>query len=108
MPTMRVTSGMPSIPTAFALNSELQARLAALAEAASQQPEQLIEEAVREYVERQEYRNTRALEDLETWKKFEASGRKDGISLDEVTPWLDAWGTDNELTPPPSMTRYAE
>ena len=108
MPTMRVTSGMSSIPTAFALNSELHARLAALAEASSQQPEQLVEEAVREYVERLEYRNTLALEGLEAWKKFEASGRKGGISLDEITPWLDSWGTDNELAPPPSMVRQAE
>ena len=108
MPTMRVTPEMPSMPVAFALNKELQVRLAALAEASSQQPEQLIEAAVREYVERQEYRNVRALEDLEVWKKFDASGRKDGISLDEIAPWLDSWGTDNELPPPPSMARHAE
>ena len=108
MPTTRTTSRMSSTPKAFPLNSELQDRLAALAVASSQQPEQLIEVAVREYVERQEYRNTRALEDLEAWKKFEASGRKDGISLDEITPWLDSWGTDNELAPPPSMARYTE
>ena len=50
----------------------------------------------------------RALEDLEAWKKFDASGRKDGISLDEITPWLDSWGTDNELAPPSSMTRHTE
>ena len=98
----------PAIPTALALDKELQARLVALAEASSQQPEQLIEEAVREYVERQEYCNARVLEALEAWKKFEATGRKGGISLDEVTPWLDSWGTDNELAPPPSMVRLAE
>ena len=96
------------IPTSFALNRELHARLAALAEASSQQPEQLIEKAVREYVERQEYCNKRALEDLDAWKIFEASGRKGGISLDEVTPWLDSWGMDNELTPPPSMMRQSK
>jgi predicted transcriptional regulator len=108
MPTTHATPEMSSIPTAFALNRELQARLTALAEASSQQPEQLIEEAVREYVERQEYRNTLSLAGLEAWKRFEASGRKGGISLDEITPWLDSWGTDNELAPPPSMARYTE
>ena len=108
MSTTHATSRMSSTPTAFALNQELQTRLAVLAEASNQQPEQLIEEAVREYVERQEYRNTLALEGLEAWKKFEASGRKGGISLDEITPWLDSWGTDNELAPTPSMTRHAE
>jgi len=50
------------MPAAFALNKDLQFRLAALAEASSQQPEQLIEKAVREYVERQEYRNAQALD----------------------------------------------
>jgi len=108
MPTTHATSGVSSISTAFALNSELLARLAALAESSSQQPEQLIEDAVREYVERQEYRNTRAIEDLAAWKKFDASGRKGGISLDEITPWLDSWGTGNELAPPPSMARHTE
>jgi len=107
MPTTHATSGISST-SAFALNSELLARLAALAESSSQQPEQLIEEAVREYVERQEYRNTRAIEDLEAWKKFDASGRKGGISLDEITPWLDSWSTDNELAPPSSMARHTE
>jgi len=77
-----------------------------LLEAFNQQPEQLIEEAVREYVERQEYRNALSLAGLEAWKKFEASGRKGGISLDEITPWLDSWGAENELTPPPSMARH--
>ena len=108
MPTTHATSRMSSTPAVFALNRELQTRLAALAEASSQKPEHLIEEAVREYVERQEYRNTRALEDLKVWKKFDAADRKDGIPLDEITPWLDSWGTDNELAPPSSMTRYAE
>jgi predicted transcriptional regulator len=103
MPTTHITDETSSMPTVLALDRKLQARLTALAEASSQQPAQLIEEAVREYVERQEYRNTRALEDLEAWRKFEASGRKGGISLDEVTPWLDSWGTDNELPPPSSM-----
>jgi len=108
MPTTHATSSISSMSGTFALNRELQARLAALAEASSRQPAQLIEEAVREYVERQEYRHTRALEDLEAWKKFEAAGRKDGISLDEMTPWLDSWGADDELAPPQPMSRYAE
>jgi predicted transcriptional regulator len=93
------------MPTAFVLDNDLQCRLAALAEASSQQPGQLIEKAVREYVERQEYRNAQALEDVTAWKQFDASGRKEGISLDEVAPWLDSWGTDNELPPPSSMMK---
>ena len=108
MPTTQATSGMSSISTGHTLNKDLQARLSALADASSQKPEQLIEEAVRQYVERQECRNTRALEDLEAWKKFEASGRNDGISLDEIAPWLDSWGTDNELAPPSPMARHTE
>jgi predicted transcriptional regulator len=90
---------------ALSLDKSLYARLAALAEAFSQQPEQLIEEAVRDYVDRQEYRNARAGEDLAAWKKFEASGRRDGISLDEITSWLDSWGTSNELPPPVSPVK---
>ena len=43
-----------------------------------------------------EYRNTRAIEDLTAWEQFEASGRKGGVTLDEVSPWLDSWGTDNK------------
>ena len=93
------------MPAAFALDKDLQSRLAALAEASSQQPEQLIEKAVREYVERQEYRNAQALEALTAWNQFEASGRKEGVSLEEITPWLDSWGTDNELPPPVSMVK---
>ena len=105
MPTTHASSQTPSIPTVLALDKDLQFRLAALAEASSQQPEQLLEEAVREYVERQEYRNAQALEALKAWKQFEASGRKEGVSLEEITPWLDSWGTNNELPPPVSMVK---
>ena len=105
MQTTHIPSKTQPMPTAFALDKDLQARIAALAEASSKQPEQLIEKAVREYVDRQEYRNARALEDLEAWKRFEASGRKKGISLDEVAPWLHSWGADNELPPPASMVK---
>jgi predicted transcriptional regulator len=105
MPTVQASSQTPSIPSVFALDKALQARLTALAVASRQQPGQLLEEAVREYVERQEYRNAQALDALKAWKQFEASGRKNGISLDEMTPWLDSWGTDNELPPPVSIVK---
>ena len=105
MQTTHIPSKTQLMPTAFSLDKNLHARLAALAESSSQQPEQLIEKAVREYVERQEYHNTRALEDVEAWKQFEASGRKEGISLDKAVPWLDSWGTANELPPPVSMVK---
>ncbi len=105
MPTLHTSAVASPMSATLALDKDLQARLAALAEASCQQPEQLIEEAVREYVERQEYRNTRAREDLEAWRQFEASGRKGALSLDEVSPWLDSWGTGNELPPPASLTK---
>ena len=105
MQSMHIPSKTQPVPADFALDEDLQFRLAALAEASSQQPGQLLEEAVREYLERQEYRNAQALEALKAWKKFEASGRKEGVSLEEITPWLDSWGTDNELSPPVSMVK---
>ena len=88
MPTTHATSRMSSMPTAFALNSELQARLAALAEASSQQPEQLVEEAVREYVERrEEQRESLRQEGIAAWEEYQRTGLH--LNGDEVRAWID-------------------
>jgi predicted transcriptional regulator len=57
----------------------------------------VINDAVREYLEREELQQRRDQETREALAELEAGSLVDG---DDVLAWLDSWGSDNELEPP--------
>ncbi len=57
----------------------------------------IINEAVREYLEREAQRQRRDEETREALAELDAGQVVDG---DEVLAWIDSWGSDKELEPP--------
>jgi predicted transcriptional regulator len=57
----------------------------------------LINDAVREYLEREELRQLRDEETREALAELDAGQVVEG---DEVLAWIDSWGSENEREPP--------
>ncbi len=57
----------------------------------------IINDAVREYLEREELRQRRDEETREALAELDAGQVVDG---DEVLAWIDSWGSENEREPP--------
>ena len=57
----------------------------------------LINDAVREYLEREELRQRRDEETREALAELDAGQVVEG---DEVLAWIDSWGSENEREPP--------
>lgn len=55
-------------------------------------------EAITQYVEREEKRQSLHQEALAAWQEVQDTGLH--VTGDEVTAWLDSWGIDNELPAP--------
>jgi predicted transcriptional regulator len=76
---------------------DLMRRLDAAAERLRRSKGWLINDAVREYLEREDKRLRRLEETKEALAELDAGELVDG---DEVLAWLDSWGTDHEREPP--------
>jgi predicted transcriptional regulator len=57
----------------------------------------IINDAVREYLEREDLRQRRDEETREALAELEAGQVVDG---DEVLAWIDSWGSEHEREPP--------
>ncbi|WP_274607530.1 CopG family ribbon-helix-helix protein [Thiococcus pfennigii] len=57
----------------------------------------IINDAVREYLEREDLRQRRDEETREALAELDAGQVVDG---EEVLAWIDSWGSDKELEPP--------
>jgi len=57
----------------------------------------IINDAVREYLEREERQQRRDEETREALAELDAGQVVDG---DEVLAWIDSWGSENEREPP--------
>ena len=57
-----------------------------------------MKEAIREYLDKEEEIEKRNREADEAWEEYRQTGK--GVSLEEITAWLDSWGTDKETTCP--------
>ncbi|RFB83835.1 CopG family transcriptional regulator [Rhizobium leguminosarum bv. trifolii] len=85
-------------PTSLKLDDELKDRVQQLAEARRRSSHWIMREAIAQYVEREEKRETLRQETLEAWNEFEATGLH--VTGAEVEKWLSSWGTDDELSAP--------
>lgn len=85
--------------TSFRLDDDLQEKLDATAERLRPSRGWIINEALRQYIEREE-RKQQMLEETEEAIADIQAGRV--VSGEEVMKWLETWGTDNE-TPAPEL-----
>ncbi len=81
------------------LDVATQDRLRRLATARSRAPHYLMREAINQYLDREEARETFKQEALASWTEYQETGRH--LTGEETRRWLDTWGTDDETPAPP-------
>ena len=85
---------MPNATTSLKLEDELKTRVRQLAEARRRSPHWIMCEAIAEYVDREEKRQSFHDEAMVSWKACQETGRH--LTGDEVLEWLDRWGEADE------------
>ncbi len=84
--------------TSIKLDDDLKGRLKHLATARQRTPHWLMKEAITEYVDREEKRQAFRQDAQQAWNEYQATGLH--VTGDEVTAWLETWGTDDEKAAP--------
>jgi predicted transcriptional regulator len=84
--------------TSIKLDDDLNSRVRRLAEQRRRSPHWIMREAIREYVTREEARESFRQEAMASWLAYRETGRH--LTGDEVRAWLDGWGAEVEDEPP--------
>ena len=84
--------------TSVKLDPEMKSRLERLARERRRSAHWMMREAIREYVEREEARESFRQEAEESWREYQETGRH--LSLDDTEAWLETWGTADEAEAP--------
>ncbi len=80
------------------LDDELKDRIQHLAEVRHRSAHWIMREAIRDYVEREEARESFKQEALASWTVYQETGKH--LTGQEVRDWLLTWGTDKEMVLP--------
>jgi predicted transcriptional regulator len=88
--------------TSIRLQPEIESPLENLAKKLDRSKNYIINQAIKEYLERKDLAEQRWTETLEAIDSV-----KSGKAIDEaeVNEWLESWGSNNELKPPKSQYR---
>jgi len=84
--------------TSVKLDDDLKGRLEKLAGERRRSAHWIMREAIRQYVEREEARESFRREALASWEEYQATRRH--LSGAEVSQWLGRWGADAETELP--------
>ena len=85
--------------TSVKLDDELKIRIQQLADKRHRSAHWIMCEAIRDYVGREEARESFKQDALASWTAYQESGRH--LTSEEVGDWLNTWGTDKETEMPP-------
>ncbi|NTF85641.1 CopG family transcriptional regulator [Agrobacterium rhizogenes] len=80
------------------IDLEVNERLEKLAASRRRQPDLLLKEAVEQYVDREEKRDSLLRDGRLSLDEYEATGLH--VTGDEVIAWLETWGDEDEKAPP--------
>ena len=84
--------------TSVKLDDKMKERVRHLAEVRKRTSHWIMREAISQYVEREEKRETLRLDTLKAWEEAQETGLH--VTAEEVNRWLESWGTDKELPAP--------
>lgn len=84
--------------TSIKLDEELKGRIHTLAQARRRSAHWIMREAISQYVEREEKRESFRQDTLKAWDDYQATGLH--ATAEEVDAWLESWGSDNEQSAP--------
>jgi len=85
-------------PVSLKLEQAEHERLKVLAESKHRKPHFLMKEAIRQYLDREEARESFKQEALASWREYKETGHH--LTGDEVEAWLDTWGSKQEKAVP--------
>lgn len=88
--------------TSLKIDAELKERIQNLATVRQRSASWIMKEAITQYVNREEARESFAREAMESWEHYKETGLH--ITLDELSAWLNTVGTDAETDPPQCHT----
>jgi len=86
------------VATSIKIDDILKSRIQHLALIQHRTAHWIMREAIREYVEREESRESFKQEALRSWSEYQETGRH--LTSEEVHQWLNTWGTDDDAEPP--------
>ncbi|PFH09147.1 putative transcriptional regulator [Collimonas sp. PA-H2] len=84
--------------TTLKIDDDLKGRVQHLAGLRRRSPHWIMREAIEQYVEREEARESFKQEALASWTAYQETGRH--LTGQEVRTWLSTWGTDAETELP--------
>jgi len=84
--------------TSLKISDTLKGRVQHLASLRRRSPHWIMLEAIEQYTEREEARESFKQEALASWETFKENGRH--LSGQEVRTWLNTWGTSDERSVP--------
>lgn len=87
-----------TVSVAVKIDSEMRERMKRLAARRRRTQHWLMRDAIREYVEREEARDTFLQQARDAWQEYRETGLH--ASADEVLAWLDTWGGESETAAP--------
>ena len=80
--------------TLVKLDDNLKERIQHLANLRHRSAHWIMHEAIKDYVDREESRESFKQEALDSWESYQETGRY--LTGEEVKNWLEGWGTGNE------------
>ena len=80
------------------LDDDLKQRIQRLAGQQQRSPHWIMRQAIQQYVEREEARESFRQEAIDSWEEYRTTGLH--LTGDELREWLRTWGTDAETDPP--------
>ena len=84
--------------TSIKIDDDLKRRVQHLADLRRRSAHWIMREAIRQYVEREEARESFKQEALASWAAYQETSRH--LTGEEVRAWLNTWGTDDEAVVP--------
>jgi predicted transcriptional regulator len=84
--------------TSLKIDDSLKGRIRHLASQRRRSSHWIMLEAIRQYVEREEARESFKQEALASWAAYQETGRH--LTGQDVRTWLNTWGTEDETTVP--------
>jgi predicted transcriptional regulator len=88
------------VATSVKLDTELQNRVQHLATAQRRSAHWIMREAIQQYVDREEARESFKQEALASWAEYQTTGQH--LTGQEVRRWVRGWGTAAETELPPT------
>lgn len=87
-----------ALPTSIKLDEELKGRLQRLAESRRRSTHWIMREAIEQYVEHEEKRESFKQDALHAWKQYQQTGKH--LTLDEADAWLAKLEAGEDAEPP--------